>query len=180
MSDPIVVGTTTTPIPVDLKPDPIVVDTTPPNIVILSPTGRVVPWNTQELLIQGKVTDDNRVGKIKVNGRDVWGSAEGKFTTTVPLAIGENEIRVVATDAKGNMETHHFSVTRPGDDRRPSSDLDPPILSLDMPIPTETEDAYFAVRGSVSDNSGIGEVKVNDTVVFVSENGGFTGNSSTQ
>lgn len=201
VSDPIVVDTTTTPTPVDLKPDsrvipnprrrtsvdkkpetsntppvpdPIVVDTTPPNIVILSPTGRIVPWNTQELLIQGKITDDNSIGKVKVNGREVWISAEGKFTTTVPLTTGENEIRVVATDAQRNMETHHFSVTRPGDDHRSSSDLDPPTLSLDMSIPTETEDAYFAVHGSVSDNSGIGGVKVNDMVVFVSANGGFT------
>ena len=167
--------------PVDVRPalpDPVVSDTTPPNIVILSPTESVVPWNTEELLIQGQVSDDNSISEVKVNGQEVRVSAAGKFTTTIPLNTGENEIRVTAADPQGNRETHRFSVVRPGQNPQPlpnpDPDLVPPTIFLNIPTHVETENAEFTVQGSVIDNNGIGEVKINNTAVSVSPDGDFT------
>ena len=161
------------PIVVDTTP-PTVVDTTPPTIVIHSPTEEEVPQNTQELLIQGRVTDNNSISDVKVNGQEIWISAQGVFTATVPLSTGENEIRVTATDLQGNMDTNRFSVSRPADNPQSSDDLDPPKIFLNVPIHTETTAAVFTVQGSVIDNTGIGEVKVNNTEVSVSPDGDFT------
>ena len=159
-------------------PDPVVIDTTPPNIVIFSPTESVVPWNTEELLIQGQVSDDNSISEVKVNSQEVRVSAAGKFTTTVPLNKGENEIRVTAADPQGNRETNRFSVIRPGRNPQPLPDPDPdlvpPTIFLNVPTHVETENAEFTVQGSVIDNRGIGEVKVNNMVVSVSPDGDFT------
>ena len=185
VSDAIVENTTLRknfdPKPADSQPslpDPVVIDTTPPNIVILSPTESVVPWNTEELLIQGQVSDDNSISEVKVNSQEVRVSAAGKFTTTIPLNKGENEIRVTAADPQGNRETNRFSVIRPGRNPQPlpdpDSDLVPPTIFLNVPTHVETENAEFTVQGSVIDDRGIGEVKVNNMVVSVSPDGDFT------
>ena len=164
------------PLPIDPTPvpDPIVVDTTPPTIVIHSPTAETVPENTEELLIRGQVTDNNSISDVKVNGQEVRISAQGIFTTIVPISTGENEIRVTATDAQGNIDTNRFSVSRPADNPQLFDDLDPPKIFLNVPIHTETTAAVFTVQGSVIDNTGIGEVKVNNTEVSVSPDGDFT------
>lgn len=156
-------------------PDPVVVDTTPPDIVILSPTARVVPSNTEELLVQGKVDDDNSISKVKVNGQEVWVSAKGRFTARVELGMGENEIHVAATDVHGNKETEQFTVVRQVPDPQPTYDLDPPTIFLDVPQHSEVQSEVqeFVVQGRVSDDSGTTEVKVNNTTVYVSEDGIF-------
>ncbi len=153
-------------------PDSIVVDTTPPNIVILSPKERIVPQNIEQLLVQGEVDDDNSIGEVKVNGREVWVSAEGRFTATVPLTKGENEIRIMATDMHGNMETERFTIVCPVVNPQAPPDLNPPTITLD--VPKQTEEADLIIQGRVTDNSGVGEVKVNDMAVYVSADGIFT------
>ena len=157
----------------DPKPDPkpIIVDTTPPNIVILSPTEHVVPANTEQLPVRGEVTDDNDIGRVKVNGREVWISAEGRFTATVQIIEGKNEIRVTATDRHGNVDTERLVVVRSVIDPPPSLDRDPPTISLN--VPSSTEYAEFTLQGSVVDDSSVPEVTVNNKVVSVSEAGAF-------
>ena len=156
-------------------PDPIVVDTTPPDIVILSPTARVVPSNIKELLVQGEVDDDNSISKVKVNDQEVWVSAKGKFTARVELSMGENEIYVAATDVHGNKETEQFTVVRQAPHPQPTYDLDPPTIFLDVPQHSEVQSEVqeFVVQGRVSDDSSTTEVKVNNTEVYVSEDGIF-------
>ena len=168
-------------VPPDIIPEPIhiVEDTTPPNIVILSPTERVVPSTVEYLTVQGETHDDNTISEVNVNGQEVWITAEGRFTATVELDSGGNEIRVTATDTYGNMETERFTIVRsvpqpslPDPEPVPSADLDPPILSLE--VPTETEAMEFVMQGSVADDSGVAEVKVNDRAISVSTEGDFT------
>ena len=96
-------------VPTDRIPEPVPVDTTPPSIVILSPTERVVPSTVEYLTVQGEIRDDNTISEASVNSQEVWLSAEGRFTTTVELGSGENEIRVTAIDTYGNMETEQFT-----------------------------------------------------------------------
>ena len=94
------------------EPQPVVVDTTPPNIVILSPAARVVPPTIDYLTVQGETHDDNTISEVKVNSQEVRITAEGRFTATIELSSGENEIRVTATDTYGNMETERFTIVR--------------------------------------------------------------------
>ena len=148
-------------------PDPtiIVVDTKPPNIDILAPTGSIVPPETEHLPIRGEVTDENGINVVKVNGKEVWVSANGVFTATVTLTGGENEIRVTATDIYENMGTKRFTVERPG-----HVDTDPPIITLDKHIKPkqQSNNAEFTVSGSVNDDNSIREVKINGQKVWVS------------
>ena len=167
-------------VPTDIIPEliPVVVDTTPPNIVILSPTERVVPSTVEYLTVQGETHDDNTINEVKVNGQEVWITAEGRFTATVELDGGENEIRVTATDTYGNMETERFTIVRsvpqpplPDPEPVPTADLNPPILALK--VPAETEAMEVVVQGSVTDDSGVAEVKVNNRAISVSTEGDF-------
>ncbi len=172
-------------IPTDIIREPILVveDTTPPNIVILSPTERFVSSTVDYLTVQGETHDDNTISEVKVNSQEVWITAEGRFTATVELGSGENEIRVTATDTYGNMETERFTIVRsvsqpPLPDPEPvlSADLDPPILSLE--VPPETEATEFVIQGSVTDDSSVAEVKVNNREISVSQDGDFTASVS--
>lgn len=146
------------------------IDTTPPNISILSPTGRVVPPETEQLPIRGQITDENGIGVVKVNDREVWISANGVFATTIPLSGGDNEIRVNATDIYENIGTKRFTVERPV-----PIDTEPPVIILDKNVETDLthQNAEFTVQGYVTDNNGVDEVKVNDEIVPVSVEGGF-------
>ena len=168
-------------VPTDIIPEPmpVIVDTTPPNIVILSPTERAVPSTVENLTVQGETHDDNTISEVNVNGQEVWITADGRFTATVELDGGENEIRVTATDTYGNMETEQFTIVRsvlnlplPVPEPVRSADLDPPILSLE--VPTEIETTEFVIQGSVTDDSSVAEVKVNNREVSVSQDGDFT------
>ena len=161
------------------EPQPVVVDTTPPNIVILSPTERVVPSTVDYLTVQGETHDDNTISEVKVNSQEVRITAEGRFTATIELGSGENEIRVAATDTYGNMETERFTIVRsvpqppqPDPEPVPSADLDPPILFLE--VPPETKATEFVIQGSVTDDSGVAKVKVDGKEVSVSQDGDFT------
>lgn len=159
----------------NLNPNPKqkTTDTTPPNIVIISPTGRIVPPDTKEISIQGEITDANGIGQVKVNSQDVWVSADGRFTATLPLSGGENEVRVTGTDIHGNIDTVRFTVERPI-----PIDNDPPIITLDEVIRNrlQTKNSELTFGGSITDNNNIGEVKVNGQKVLVSREGRFTAN----
>ena len=161
------------------EPVPVVEDITPPHIVILSPTERVVPATVEDLTVHGETHDDNTISEVKVNGQEVWITAAGRFTATVALRRGENEIRVTATDTYGNMETERLTIVRavpqpplPDPTPTPFADLDPPTLSLE--VPTETAATEFVIHGSVTDDSSVAEVTVNHRAIAVSPAGDFT------
>ena len=152
------------------KSDNILVDTTPPNITILSPTGRIVPEDTKQILIKGEVTDENIVDTIKVNGDEVRVSAKGLFNATVQLVSGENNIQVIATDIHGNMDTQRFTITRPV-----LSDSVPPNIVINTPtglIDSATKE--LTILGEVTDNSIIEKVTVNGQKVRISTGGKFS------
>ena len=153
------------------KPEPIAVDTIPPTIEINSPIGRVVPPEIEQLLIRGEVDDDNGINVVKVNDQEVRVSAEGKFTSSVTLTGGENEIRVTATDIYDNIGTKRFTVERPG-----PIDTEPPVITFDNTLKSRhhSQNARFTVKGSVDDNNGVDELKVNDELVTISVEGEFT------
>ena len=77
------------------------------------------------------------------------------------------------------METERFTIVRsvpippqPDPEPVPSTDLDPPTLVLE--VPTETEATEFGVKGSVTDDSGVAEVKVNNRAILFLRRGTST------
>ena len=92
------------------------------------------------------------------------------FSARVPLNHGNNEIRIIATDAQGNMGTHRFSIIR---EEPAHIDTTPPEIVIHSSM---SNAGQFTVEGSAIDASGIAEVRVNDVGVVVSEAGLFTAN----
>ena len=152
-------------------------DTTRPNIVILSPTERVVPPTVKDILVTGIATDDNGIYEIQVNGVDATVVKNGGFRATVLLGYGENEIVITATDTKLNTTTQRIKITRSLEKRL--QDTTGPDIRILTPtvrvqrgakvkpyVTTET----IRVTGTVNDPSGVYEVTVNGAEVSVSEN----------
>ena len=148
-------------------------DTTPPNIVILSPTDRVVPQTVTQFTVQGSVTDDNDVSEVRINNIKATVLEDGTFTATVQLSDSKNEIRVTATDAHNNLGTHRFIIVR----EEPNHiDTIPPEIVIHSPTsrPAQLTSEQLTVEGSVTDDGGIAEVRVNGMKAEVSEAGTFT------
>ena len=56
---------------------------------------RCPPTTTDaELTVQGNVADKSGVAEVTLNNRAVFVSENGIFTETVPLSVGENEVRL--------------------------------------------------------------------------------------
>ncbi|WP_185230900.1 hypothetical protein [Teredinibacter franksiae] len=79
------------------------VDNTPPVAEIYFPT-QVGLTDQAELQVRGVATDDmSSITAITVNGIDAASSDDfANWQVTVPLALGDTEIAVIATDAVGN------------------------------------------------------------------------------
>jgi len=62
--------------------------------------------------IVGKATDASGIYEVLINDEDATVDANGNFTKTVLLAVGENKFTVKATDTKSNTTTQEFSIVR--------------------------------------------------------------------
>ena len=137
-------------------------DTTPPNIVIDSQeqTGK-------RLTLQGSITDDTGAAVLRINDIVVPVSEDGSFETTLDnLAQGKNEIRITATDIRGNMDTfilEHEIIPDPADTTGPEIHiLSPVVRGLINPyvIDNSTNES-IDVSGTATDPSGVAGVWVN-------------------
>ncbi len=151
-------------------------DTTRPNIVILSPTERIVSPTVKDILVTGIATDESGIYEIQINGEEATVVENGGFRATVLLGYGDNEIVVTATDTKLNTTTQRIKITRslerPRDTTGPKIRILTPHVSVQRGAkvkPHVTTDT-IRVTGTVTDPSGIYEVTVNGTEVIVSEN----------
>lgn len=147
------------PIPTDLDP-PVISYEIPPST------------EDAELILQGSIADKSSVAEVTINNRAVFVSENGIFTETVPLSVGENEVRVTATDIHGNMEAKRSTITRilpPIDNVGPDIRIHKPTADPTRGIRSIiTINAVSAiVSGTVTDPSGVSEVKVNGETVSV-------------
>lgn len=144
-------------------------DTTPPDIAIHSSMERTVDSTVRNVPVKVSVTDDSRIAKVQINSTIASVLDADAFRATIPLNQGENEIRIIATDAHGNMGTHRFIIVRGTPDY---VDTTPPEIAIDLHSTNQTAD-QFTVEGSITDDTDIAEVWVNDVEVQVSEAGTF-------
>ena len=90
-------------------------DKTPPVIEIFEPVvqrGLQIVRQEKSITIKGRATDESGVYEVSVNGVEARISSNGDFQTQVPLAVGENELHVKATDTRNNTVETVFSITR--------------------------------------------------------------------
>ncbi len=90
-------------------------DSRPPEITIISPPvtpGMRTGSTAKHLVVRGRATDESGVYEVLVNDEEATLSANGYFTATILLAIGDNKIQIKATDTKRNVKEMDFTVVR--------------------------------------------------------------------
>ena len=149
------------------KPYPILQDTTPPEIMIHSPTLSDTRLAVAEFAIEGRATDNNSISEVRVDDVGTIVAEDGTFTTTVQLFEGENHIRVTATDTSGNMDTNQFTIVR--DTTGPDINIHSPAGGTERGFqpPDVLPTQVVLISGTVTDPSGVAEVKVNEMEVQV-------------
>lgn len=162
-------------------------DTTQPNISITSPTERAVSSTVKQIEVTGIATDDSGIYEVIINGTEATVLQGGRFNAKILLAYGDNEIMVTATDTQNNTATKRLTVVRntakpsPAPESTPflTKDITGPEIRILSPAARVERGAKAKIRlttnstiitGTVTDPSGIYEVRVNDTKAQVSGN----------
>jgi len=78
-------------------------------------TGEEFATTDDNILVKGKVADENGIFAVVINGIEATLNSDGTFNATVPLAVGKNEIAIRATDIRQNSIEKKFFVLRKGD-----------------------------------------------------------------
>ncbi|NEU09676.1 tetratricopeptide repeat protein [Flavihumibacter sp. R14] len=90
-------------------------DNTPPSITISSPSvsrGLKVVQTNKMATVKGHAADESGIYEITVNGTDANVDASGNFSASIPLAVGDNQLMVTATDVKMNKGSFNFTINR--------------------------------------------------------------------
>ncbi|MBJ6802736.1 S8 family serine peptidase, partial [Geomonas propionica] len=83
----------------------------PPSLLAISSTGSVTYRETA--VISGTSTDPSGVASVTVNGADAsYRASDGYFELELPLTLGDNLFRVLASDTLGNTISQDLTVTR--------------------------------------------------------------------
>lgn len=90
-------------------------DNTAPQITILNPDisrGFKPVEQQKQVTISGKALDSNGIFEVLINGQEAFVDAEGNFSKTVLLAIGDNTFTISATDLNQNKSSQVFTIER--------------------------------------------------------------------
>ena len=137
-------------------------DTAPPEIVIQSPTERSVNSVVRQVPVKISVTDDSSIDEVWVGDTEAFAVSEAPvFSATVPLNFGENEIRITATDVHGHMGTDLFTIIREDDSEGPEIHIETPRIINGRGFRRTIPPGPTLISGTVTDPSGVAEVKVN-------------------
>jgi uncharacterized caspase-like protein len=93
-------------------------DTTPPVIEITSRLliqDQALTVKTSKTIISGKAIDDAGINEVTVQGKPAQLDEQGNFSAEVLLKVGENKIKVVATDINSNYATRELVIRRESD-----------------------------------------------------------------
>ncbi len=132
-------------------------DNVPPSITILS-HGEGEVLNTSMITVTGNASDDRELDQVLVRVNDgPWQNTAGNenWSAEVMLAEGPNVIRARAADSSGNTATDSVNLTYE------SPDTAPPVVTIDHPAEDQEFDTSgITVRGTASDESGIGSIEI--------------------
>lgn len=126
-----------------------------------TPDGRVVNVSGPMVTLAGDITDYADPRKLRLtyengnySGGQTISDPGGNFSTTIRLAKGINDLRLVAEDTLGNARIYEFQIN--------VSDGAPPTLALDDP-PNVTTDVGLPMSGIARDDLWVKSVDVNAT-----------------
>lgn len=170
--------------------------TAPLALTLASPQGSALSVQNEvdSTLVQGTVQGGTGGFRVSVNGRDVGVDGAGRFSASVPLSVGANDIAVRATDSSNKIASKSVTVTRlakappspgpvpttppppitPPTPAVPPSALELAIISpvdAKLAVPAETESVE--VKGAVKGGAGREKVFVNGRETRVESNGSF-------
>ena len=92
---------------------------------------KIFRTDSYQTFIRGKVTDNEGVLTLLVNGRKAAMKADGTFAAKLKLRIGENRIAVSAEDINGNVAEKSLTIIR--------EDFIPEETLADVDIPPKTK-----------------------------------------
>ena len=134
--------------------------------------------------ISGGVVDASRIVDLRIDGRSVPLGADGSFSIRRGVPLGVSEFRVTALDEWGNEASRRIRVTR----RTPAAKTPAETLQtttrgqqnddkqaprINLPPRLVTESPEIDIAGSVSDDSAIVEMFVNERRVALGSDGSF-------
>jgi flagellar hook assembly protein FlgD len=126
-------------------------DTTAP-LLSLSTLKDGVSTNNATLNISGSIFDTSGIKALTINDSLVQMNNDNSFSHALPLAVGANTVKVVATDTTGNAATDTRTITY---------DPNAPTLTITEPMDnSRTNRSFIDVKGSIDKNATV-EVKVN-------------------
>jgi uncharacterized caspase-like protein len=168
-------------------PAPVARDSTPPRITVQAPAalqkGREARVSEAETVVTGVATDDSRITRVLVNGREVGLDGRGRFRETVLLTPGANALTLVAEDEHGNRAEASYTIVRETPPAPVAAAARPPRISvLEPPMDSSIRAGQsvrvrplseFDVVGQVLAPAGLLQLKVNDRAVTANESGVF-------
>jgi len=94
----------------------VIRDTKPPVIVVLEPAAHdargIRPLSVEKALVKVRVTDENGVKAVMINGAIAAAGPDSTYTTMLPVSTQESGVKIEATDNAGNAAQQEFTVFR--------------------------------------------------------------------
>jgi len=94
----------------------VIRDTKPPVILVLEPAGHdsrgIRPLSAEKATVKVRVTDENGVKAVTINGAAIAPGPDSTYTTQLPVGTQESVVRVAAVDNAGNTSKEEFPVFR--------------------------------------------------------------------
>jgi uncharacterized protein YfaP (DUF2135 family) len=161
----------------------------PVALQITSPTSLTVPNETDRTTVQGAVQGGQGGLRVLVNGRDVAVGGDGRFSTTIALNVGGNDISIRASDATGKGPSKSLTVTRREKEVPSTPPPTPPpsvppvttaaleLTALTSAGPKQTlshEMDSVTVKGVVKGGDGSHNLTIDGREVRVEGNGSFS------
>lgn len=114
----------------------------------------------KEMTVKGRATDESGIYEVTINGTEASLGKNGEFSSRVLLAVGENVLKVKATDTKNNSAVYQFVVKRKAVentnfDPEKTQDLDIDVAQL------ANEGKYYALVVAINDylDAGISDLE---------------------
>ncbi|HQF56261.1 MAG TPA: FISUMP domain-containing protein [Fibrobacteria bacterium] len=129
-------------------------------VVVAKSGSRTVGFDSTSASASWVVTDNHKLASVSIRGALVALRADGVYSTTANLDVGENTFAIEATDSTGNTATDTITIVREDDKKGPSVQIVYPVPDLVLEYAT----ASVAVRVKSDDPSGIDSVLIQKTM----------------
>ncbi|MBL1213641.1 MAG: caspase family protein [Ignavibacteriae bacterium] len=153
------------------------VEAAPPVIILTSPlidASNKLFTDENSILIEGFAEDKNGIKSIEINYSLIELNSSNGFSKVIDLNPGDNFINIKAVNNEGVAAEKNFSVTLNIQEDLPQIVIDEPMLGIDNSV--DHFESIITVRGKVTGDYGIKEVRVNDITATIMQGNSFFAN----